>query len=57
MSSKILLYLFLQRNYERIDVVSESEWITEGTAVKVISAEGYRHVVRAVASVAEESAE
>jgi membrane-bound serine protease (ClpP class) len=33
---------------ERIDVVSESEWITEGTPVRVISAEGYRHVVRAV---------
>jgi len=38
---------------ERIDVVSEAEWITEGTAVKVISAEGYRHVVRAVPAVAE----
>lgn len=35
---------------ERIDVVSESAWITEGTPIKVISAEGYRHVVRAVAS-------
>lgn len=35
---------------ERIDVVSESAWITEGTPVKVISAEGYRHVVRAVPS-------
>lgn len=34
---------------ERIDVVSESAWITEGTPVRVISAEGYRHVVRAVA--------
>jgi membrane-bound serine protease (ClpP class) len=33
---------------ERIDVVSESEWITEGTPIKVVSAEGYRHVVRAV---------
>jgi len=33
---------------ERIDVVSESEWITEGTPVRVVSAEGYRHVVRAV---------
>lgn len=33
---------------ERIDVVSESEWITEGSAVRVVSAEGYRHVVRAV---------
>lgn len=33
---------------ERIDVVSESEWITQGTPVKVVSAEGYRHVVRAL---------
>ncbi len=33
---------------ERIDVVSESEWITEGTPVTVVSAEGYRHVVRPV---------
>ena len=33
---------------ERLDVVSESEWITEGTAVRVISAEGYRHIVRPV---------
>ena len=41
---------------ERIDVVSESEWITEGTQVKVVSAEGYRHVVRAVPAI-EDSAE
>jgi len=33
---------------ERIDVVSESEWIPQGTAVEVVSAEGYRHVVRRV---------
>lgn len=31
---------------ERIDVVSESSWIMEGTPVRVVSAEGYRHVVR-----------
>jgi membrane-bound serine protease (ClpP class) len=31
---------------ERVDVVSESSWITEGARIKVISAEGYRHVVR-----------
>ena len=31
---------------ERIDVVSESEWISAGTPVKVLSAEGYRHIVR-----------
>ena len=33
---------------ERIDVVSESSWISEGTPVRVVSAEGYRHVVRAM---------
>jgi membrane-bound serine protease (ClpP class) len=33
---------------ERIDVVSESEWITEGTPDPIVSAEGYRHVVREV---------
>ena len=31
---------------ERVDAVSESEWIEDGTAVKVVSSEGYRHVVR-----------
>ena len=38
---------------ERIDVVSESEWIEQGTPVRIVAAEGYRHVVRtaAVASV------
>ena len=35
---------------ERVDVVSESEWIEEGTHIRVLSAEGYRHVVRAVKS-------
>ena len=34
---------------ERIDVVSESEWITKGTRVKVISTEGNRHIVRSIA--------
>jgi len=33
---------------ERIDVVSEAEWITEGTPIRIVSAEGYRHVVRPV---------
>jgi len=32
---------------ERLDVVSESEWIEEGTPIRVVSSEGYRHVVRA----------
>ena len=35
-------------NDERIDVVSESEWITEGTPIRIVSAEGYRHIVRPV---------
>jgi len=42
---------------ERIDVVSESEWITEGTPIKVITAEGYRHVVRALPAVSREAGE
>ena len=33
---------------ERLDVVSESEWIEEGTRIRILSAEGYRHVVRAL---------
>jgi membrane-bound serine protease (ClpP class) len=33
---------------ERVDVVSESSWITEGTPVRIVSAEGYRQVVREV---------
>lgn len=33
---------------ERVDVVSDSEWIQQGTPIRILSAEGYRHVVRAV---------
>ena len=33
---------------ERIDIVSESEWIEQGTPVRIVAAEGYRHVVRPV---------
>lgn len=33
---------------ERLDVVSESGWIGAGSPVRVLRAEGYRHVVRAV---------
>jgi membrane-bound serine protease (ClpP class) len=33
---------------ERIDIVSESEWIPGGTPIRIVSSEGYRHVVRAV---------
>ena len=34
---------------ERIDIVSESEWIEQGTPVRIVAAEGYRHVVRSLA--------
>ena len=33
---------------ERVDIVSQSEWIEEGTPVRVVSAEGYRQVVRPI---------
>ena len=36
---------------ERVDIVSESEWIEEGTPVRVVSAEGYRRVVRPIRNV------
>ncbi|MEN8374474.1 MAG: NfeD family protein [Gemmatimonadota bacterium] len=35
-------------NGERVDVVAESGWIEEGTAVRVVRAEGYRTLVEAV---------
>jgi len=34
---------------ERVDVVSESSWIMEGAPVRIVAAEGYRHVVRELA--------
>jgi len=33
---------------ERIDVVSESEWVERGRPIRIVAAEGYRHVVRPV---------
>ncbi len=33
---------------ERVDAVSESAWIEEGTDIRVVSSEGYRLVVRAL---------
>jgi membrane-bound serine protease (ClpP class) len=33
---------------ERVDIVSQSEWIEEGTPIRVVSAEGYRQVVRPI---------
>ena len=32
---------------ERIDAVTEGEYVTQGTSVKVLRSEGYRHIVRA----------
>jgi membrane-bound serine protease (ClpP class) len=32
---------------ERLDVVTEGEWVKAGAAVTVIRSEGYRHIVRA----------
>ncbi len=34
---------------ERLDVVTEGEFIRQGTQVRVVRSEGYRHVVRSVA--------
>lgn len=31
---------------ERLDVVSDSEWIAHGTPIRIVASEGYRHVVR-----------
>ena len=33
---------------ERVDVVSEGPWIEEGTRIRILQSEGYRHVVRVV---------
>ena len=33
---------------ERVDVVSESEWIEAGSRIRIISSEGYRHIVRLI---------
>jgi len=42
---------------ERVDAVSESAWIEDGTMVKVVSSQGYRHVVRPIRSLEEGSSE
>ena len=31
---------------ERVDVVADSEWIEAGSPIRIVSSEGYRHVVR-----------
>lgn len=38
---------------ERVDVVSDSNWISAGTPIRVVRAEGYRHVVEPVDAIAE----
>jgi len=35
---------------ERIDVVSEQDWIEQGSPIRIVASEGYRHVVRLVDS-------
>jgi membrane-bound serine protease (ClpP class) len=40
---------------ERVDIVSQSEWIEEGTPVRVVSAEGYRQVVRPIRKTGEDT--
>jgi membrane-bound serine protease (ClpP class) len=42
---------------ERVDAVSESAWIEDGTDIKVVSSEGYRHVVRPLRAVEDISEE
>ncbi len=39
---------------ERVDIVSQSEWIEEGTPIRVVSAEGYRQVVRPIGDAGED---
>jgi len=41
---------------ERLDVVSDSEWIAHGTPIRIVQSEGYRHVVRPVKSASVEGA-
>ncbi|TVP77364.1 MAG: nodulation protein NfeD [Gemmatimonadales bacterium] len=40
---------------ERVDVVSESEWIEQGSRIRIVSSEGYRHVVRRISERADEA--
>jgi membrane-bound serine protease (ClpP class) len=42
---------------ERVDAVSESEWIEDGTDVRVVSSEGYRLVVRPIRPLKPEESE
>jgi membrane-bound serine protease (ClpP class) len=38
-----------QFGVERVDVVTEGEYLAQGTPVRVVRNEGYRHVVRGLA--------
>lgn len=38
---------------ERVDVVTESEWLEHGSPIRIVASEGYRHVVRLVSQEAE----
>ena len=40
---------------ERIDIVAEEGWLTVGTEIEIVRAEGYRHLVRAVGEVESEA--
>ncbi len=42
---------------ERVDVVSESEWIEKGSPIRIVASEGYRHVVRLIRAPGEEKSE
>jgi membrane-bound serine protease (ClpP class) len=37
-----------QIGQERVDVVTEGEYVAQGRAVRVVRSEGYRHVVRGI---------
>lgn len=41
---------------ERVDVVSDSSWIDAGTPIRIVRAEGYRHVVEPVPAKPDEAA-
>ena len=48
----------MQKGFERVrDAVSESEWIEEGTDIRVVSSEGYRLVVRPLRAAESEASE
>ncbi len=42
---------------ERVDIVTESEWIEQGSRIRIVTSEGYRHVVRVVPGLADPEAD